>query len=800
MTPVETVLSVLSGVKKAGTGWSARCPAHEDRNPSLSVAAGDDGRALVKCHAGCETPAVVAAMGLRMHDLMPERGVNPSTVNTRPKPGKEFATLADAVKELEKSNGKRSGLWEYHDAAGEVIGAVVRFDRVGGKKLIRPASRHDNCWRIAAMPTPRPLYRLTDLAAAALVVVVEGEKAADAARSIGFAATTSAGGAEAPHLTDWGPLAGKEVIVMPDNDAPGAKYAAAVLTALAAPEPAATVKVVELPGLGDGGDIVDWLAAQSDDCDPDDLRARIEHLAAELAPDVAPPDPHATPTYTPFPVDVLPEPVRGFVTDAAKALGCDPSYLAMPLLTEVAAGIGNTRRLQIKESWYAVPILWTAIVGESGTLKTPAFKLVMKPVRARQNRAFKQYAEALREHKAVHARWEKEMTAWKRCKEDAGEPPPEPEPPTAVRYVVTDTTVEALAPLLQQNPRGLLLACDELAGWFGSFDRYAAKGKAGGDAAKWLSMFNAESFTVDRKTGIPPTIHVPQAALCVTGGIQPGILRRALSDEHRESGLAARLLMTWPPRHAKRWTEADIPPQAEAMLAALFDRIHSLEAVVGEDDELRPVIVRLAPDAKAAFIAYYDAHAAEQVELAGDLAAAWSKLEEYAARLALVIHFVRWASGDLTLKDPATLDAESMTAGIRLTEWFKGETRRIYAMLHESDDDGDDRRLTEWIAQKGGRVTPREVQMGCRWLRDSGAAQAALGELVKRGVGAWETDPKPRSGGHAPTYFRLAGHKPSAPPSPAEPSVDVDTVDTCEAQRRHQAEGKLSDNSGELPD
>jgi hypothetical protein len=174
--------------------------------------------------------------------------------------------------------------------------------------------------------------------------------------------------------------------------------------------------------------------------------------------------------------------------------------------------------------------------------------------------------------------------------------------------------------------------------------------------------------------------------------------------------------MTWLPRHAKRWTEADIPPQAEVMLAALFDRFHSLEAVAGEDDELRPVLVRLAPDAKAAFIAYYVAHAAEQVELAGDLAAAWSKLEVYAARLALVIHFIRWASSDPTLKDAATLYAESMGAGVRLTEWFKGETRRIYAMLHESDDDRDDRRLTEWIAQKGGRVAPREVQMGCRWL------------------------------------------------------------------------------------
>jgi DNA primase len=75
------------------------------------------------------------------------------------------------------------------------------------------------------MPEPRPLYRLPDLASARLVVVTEGEKTADAARSIGFTATTSAGGSQAAMKTDWQPLAGKEVWIFPDNDRPGRKYA-----------------------------------------------------------------------------------------------------------------------------------------------------------------------------------------------------------------------------------------------------------------------------------------------------------------------------------------------------------------------------------------------------------------------------------------------------------------------------------------------------------------------------------------------------------------------------------------------
>jgi hypothetical protein len=92
------------------------------------------------------------------------------------------------------------------------------------------------------------------------------------------------------------------------------------------------------------------------------------------------------------------------------------------------------------------------------------------------------------------------------------------------------------------------------------------------------------------------------------------------------------------------------------------------------------------------------------------MAAAWSKLEEYAARLALVVHFIRWAAGDVA--DESRLDLASMNAGIVLAKWFKHEARRVYAMLDESDAERDQRRLVEWIGRKGGTVTAREVQHG----------------------------------------------------------------------------------------
>ena len=178
--------------------------------------------------------------------------------------------------------------------------------------------------------------------------------------------------------------------------------------------------------------------------------------------------------------------------------------------------------------------------------------------------------------------------------------------------------------------------------------------------------------------------------------------------------MAARILLACPPRKPKQWTEADIAPQKEVELAKLFDRLYDLEMGVSAEGEVRPVVLGLTPNAKAAFKEYYNRHAEEQADLSGELSAAWSKLEEYAARLALVIQCTRWAAGDAVLESPDVVDAASMKSGIRLAEWVKAEARRVYSLLSESDDDRQHRRLLEWIARKGGSVKARDLMSSSR--------------------------------------------------------------------------------------
>ncbi len=459
--------------------------------------------------------------------------------------------------------------------------------------------------------------------------------------------------------------------------------------------------------------------------------------------------------FEPFPVALLPQPFRQFVIEGAAATRGDPAFFVLPALAAFGATIGNARRLRIKTSWTVPPTVWTVSVGESGNQKTTGFDLSLAPLRRLQERALTAYETARQRYEGLVEEYEREL---KRGRQNGSTfVPNKPEPPVLTRYMVSDTTVEALAPILKDNPRGDLLARDELRGWMGSFDRYASNSKGKSDEANWLSMHNGGAILVDRKGSTAGPIYVPRASLCITGGIQPGPLRKALGSEHRESGLAARMLMAFPPRVKKQWSEETISPEVQQAYAALFDRLLTLEMAVGENDRREPVCMELSGEARARFIEYYDRHNEEAVAFTGDLASAWSKLEETAARLALIIELVKWAASGRN-QVPQEVSAESMEEAIGLAEWFKRETKRIYAVVFASESAAQvtvREQLIQWLARRGGEASAREVRQGCRSLRGAGLAEAALEDLVGSGAGNWvEVEGRNGQGGRR---FRLSG-------------------------------------------
>jgi 5S rRNA maturation endonuclease (ribonuclease M5) len=224
---------------KAGAGYMARCPAHDDKNPSLSVK-DEDGKILVHCHAGCEQAAVIDA--LKAQSLWPEQ---------ERRAGRDYDPWRDSIIVAEYS---------YTDECGELLYQSVRFE----PKDFRPRFP-DGCGGWIRKKHPRPvLYHLPEVLQSPIVFCVEGEKDVETLRSHGFVATTVAGGCKAHWLpTFTESLAGREVIIIPDNDPPGWKRATEIARALLGR--AAKIRVIDLPR--EHKDITDWFNAGHSECE-----------------------------------------------------------------------------------------------------------------------------------------------------------------------------------------------------------------------------------------------------------------------------------------------------------------------------------------------------------------------------------------------------------------------------------------------------------------------------------------------------------------------------------------------------
>jgi putative DNA primase/helicase len=198
----------------------ARCPAHDDMNPSLSLRT-VGGKLLVHCHAGCDQLIVIGALkarGLWPKEEAPRRVI----VNT----------------------------YDYTDEDGHLLYQVVRNEP---KNFFQRRPDGHGGW-INKKGERQVLYRIRQVVGASRVFVVEGEKDADRLHDHGFVATTNAGGAKAPWLPQYTEtLRGREVIVIPDNDPPGRQRVLTIARALLGY--ATRIVVLEV---AEGKDISEW--------------------------------------------------------------------------------------------------------------------------------------------------------------------------------------------------------------------------------------------------------------------------------------------------------------------------------------------------------------------------------------------------------------------------------------------------------------------------------------------------------------------------------------------------------------
>jgi putative DNA primase/helicase len=239
-SPLDVVLSRLKGVRRAGNGWSALCPAHDDKRQSLSVAEGRDGRVLLKCHAGCDAQAIVRAIGLELRDLFPPKSER-------------------------KREQAPTRVFEIRDVDGKLVALHERYDKPDGKSFVWKLPNGQT--GLGGLSTKAlPLYgseRLRQWPDDALVVLCEGEKAAQALLDVGIPALgTVCGASTVPDISVLKPLAGRRVVLWPDNDDAGRAHMSKIAVLLL--ELGADVKWFDWPEAPSGGDAADYIARNGD--------------------------------------------------------------------------------------------------------------------------------------------------------------------------------------------------------------------------------------------------------------------------------------------------------------------------------------------------------------------------------------------------------------------------------------------------------------------------------------------------------------------------------------------------------
>ncbi|OPZ24547.1 MAG: hypothetical protein BWZ03_00127 [bacterium ADurb.BinA186] len=253
-----SIAGALGGAKKAGSGWLAKCPIHDDNRASLSITSKGD-KILFKCHAGCDQNQLFNE--IRNRGLLPNSSLLPPTLSGPKVDISELIKKPETPKLEPKIKPKIVAEYDYTDESGQVLYSAIRYEPKDFRQ--RAAS---GAWTLDGVR--RVLYRLPEVMRAVsegkTIYIVEGEKDVHTLESFGLVATCNAGGA-CKWLPDYSEfLRGASVVIIPDCDDPkgqkkeiaGFKHHNQVLASLSGV--AASIKTFIVPS---GKDCSDWVDA-----------------------------------------------------------------------------------------------------------------------------------------------------------------------------------------------------------------------------------------------------------------------------------------------------------------------------------------------------------------------------------------------------------------------------------------------------------------------------------------------------------------------------------------------------------
>lgn len=719
-------------IKWNGPQGQVRCPLPShggpDKHPSLSI---NVEKGLYKCFAENK--------GGTLAQLAEELGWEAPPVVAMSPP-----TVAQIV-----------ASYEYRLGDGTLAYIVDRFEPKDFR-MRRPEGEKFTYDLNGISPLP---YRLPEVLAAQrsgrTIFVVEGEKDVDRLHSAGLAATTNHGGAGNWTRThsQWFDE-GSEVTLIPDNDNPGRKHALAVATQLL--ERGCRVKIVELPGLPDKGDVSDWLTRGN----------HIEGLAtiAEALPHITIEDLQERilrtefegvemieidrPERPAFPVEALPPALRDYVKHEAEATQTPPDLAGMMCLAVGAASVARKVRVELSAG-YSEPLnLYVGVVMAPANRKSAIVEDVTRPITDRerelQEEAQSEIARAKTRFEALQLRIEGLKAKLRKpdlLPERRSELETEMETltidlqreavPPYPKLITDNCTTERVASLLGEQDGRIAIFSAEGTMFEIVLGRYA-KGRSDFDI--FLKGHAGDTVRYDRQ-GRPP-IMVDKAAITIGIAFQPSVLL-SLGEckELRGKGLIARFAFVIP---RDLIGERDVDPATVPVNIRL--RYHqTIRALLGiepetdpETKEKKPRWLRLSSEANQQRLDYARAHE-KKLPLGGELHSIqdWAgKLPGLISRIAGILHL---AAHTLTLT-PWDIEVTAETYGnaIKIGEYLTRHALAAYRMLQADPVRNLSVDIIEWAQKRGLRkVSRRDIFNVFRHRSVIGGTMTGLEPVLK---------------------------------------------------------------------
>lgn len=470
--------------------------------------------------------------------------------------------------------------------------------------------------------------------------------------------------------------------------------------------------------------------------------------------------------------DMIPEPLRPWLTDIAHRMKCPLDFVASAAIVMLSSLIGTRLTIQPKTrtDWTVVPNLWGAVIGGPSTMKTPSVSEVLKPLNRLVLAARAEFENSIAAYEREMIEYEAQKKAYASQVQDKhkGKTPvalmvnyPEvPKKPKERRYMVNDTTVEKLADLMNENPTGLLQMRDELTGLLAAWERPGHEQ----DRSFHLEAWNGSGFmTIDRIGR--GTTHVNVICESLFGGIQPAKLLPYLqaATGYENDGFVQRLQVAVFPDPAP-WEYTDEYPDKVARDRA-FTVIQTIadadfSAIGYNADEFNKFpYTRFDTNAQEVFKQWLIKWETDVLpNESGLLLEHFTKYRSLMPSLALIFHVVNYADNP----KPATgtekhfVSTEAAQMAISWCDYLMSHARRIYGLLDSAGIESAKellRHLKHGDLKDGFKV--RDVYRK-QWtnLKTTEQAETAVSELVTRHY-LEEVSPPPTKGGRpeASHYF-----------------------------------------------